>query len=234
MYMKVDIDLPETINDITIESYQKFLRVVRNNEEKDELFIQQKMVQYFCGTPLNVVDKIRRQDFIMIIDHLKEVLKCCENAEFVDRFEHDGKMLGFIPNLEKITMGEYADIDSLLGDDDKLHTLIGVLYRPIKAKMKNKYVIEPYDSNNIIDMSNAPLGIAMGALVFFYNLSNELLSATPRHLKRIVMTDKRAKAALEQSGDGTASFLNSLETICSDLKRYLQLTFKPVSFTGST
>ncbi len=55
-----------------------------------------------------------------------------------------------------------------------MHKAIAVLYRPITYKKKQQYLIEEYESSDKYDMSETTLDIVFGAIVFFYNLRNEL------------------------------------------------------------
>ena len=51
---------------------------------------------------------------------------------------------------------------------------MGVLYRPVMYKRKDKYLIEDYETSDKYDMQNVSLDVVFSALVFFYNLRNEL------------------------------------------------------------
>ena len=53
--MKVKILVPETLAEITLEQYQKFLKISKDNE--DSLFLQQKMIEIFCNISLKEVLK---------------------------------------------------------------------------------------------------------------------------------------------------------------------------------
>ena len=45
--MKVDIEFPESLNEITLDQYQRYLKTPVNNE--DEKFLAIKMIEIFCG-----------------------------------------------------------------------------------------------------------------------------------------------------------------------------------------
>ena len=67
------------------------------------------------------------------------------------------------------------------------------MYRPIVKEYKELYDIESYDSDLKAQevMKQAPIGIISQAVVFFYNIANELLKDSPRYL------EKEAKEAQE-------------------------------------
>jgi len=45
--MKVKISIPTDLSEIKLHQYQKFLKIVGENEESD--FLNHKMIQIFCG-----------------------------------------------------------------------------------------------------------------------------------------------------------------------------------------
>ena len=63
--------------------------------------------------------------------------------------EINGVEYGFHPDLDSISLGEYADIEQFIknGIDSSLPELMAVLYRPIKLKKNDIYIIEPYDGD---------------------------------------------------------------------------------------
>ena len=85
---------------------------------------------------------------------------------------------GFIPNLDKITMGEYIDLNNYFEDIATLNKAMAVLFRPIHKSFKNreKYLISSYEGTEFFSnvMKDMPLGIALGAKVFFYRLGMKL------------------------------------------------------------
>ncbi len=63
---------------------------------------------------------------------------------------------------------------------------MAVLYRPVTNTYKDKYEVRDYDGTEEYAeiMKFMPLNVAMGSLVFFYRLGNELLKATHNYLKQ--------------------------------------------------
>mgnify|MGYP003112144592 FL=1 len=57
--MKVDVKIPDTLSEITLGQYQKYIKIQEQNE--DENFIALKMLEIFCGlkgqTVLNMKTK---------------------------------------------------------------------------------------------------------------------------------------------------------------------------------
>ena len=80
--MKIELTIPTTLNDIKLAQYQKFLSIAKDNEESE--FLQQKMVQLFCGIDLKDVAQIRYKDVAEITANINNLFTK-ENA-FIQRF----------------------------------------------------------------------------------------------------------------------------------------------------
>ena len=90
---------------------------------------------------------------------------------------------GFHPDLDSITLGEYADIEQFIknGIDKQLPELMSVLYRPVKLKKNDIYIIEPYDGDIRLraeEMKQMSAEQVQSALVFFYTLGKVLSEIT--------------------------------------------------------
>ena len=107
--------------------------------------------------------------------------------ELIQRFEFEGTEYGFIPNLSKITAGEFIDLDNYLLEDDKqLHKICSILYRPVTKSLSTLYEIEKYEGTDKYSdiMKRVDCKVALGALVFFYSLSKSLLSLSNTYIQK--------------------------------------------------
>ena len=199
--MQLQITVPTSLNEITLDQYQRFVSIMENNPESD--FVQQKMIEIFCNVPLKLVPTIPLKEVNEIIALLNEMF----NAEYKLKpiFKLGNTNFGFIPNLDEISLGEFSDLDAYFGKWDKMHNAMAVLYRPVTEKYKDKYNIEDYNGSvTYCDiMKHMPMDVVMGAMVFFYNLSSELMISSLNYLEKNpqvqAMIDKHN---LEQNGDG--------------------------------
>ncbi len=48
--MKIEVIIPNNLNEITLGQYQKFLSIAENNKEGE--FLNAKMIEIFCGISL--------------------------------------------------------------------------------------------------------------------------------------------------------------------------------------
>ena len=217
--MKIELTIRTTLNDIKLVQYQKFIKVVEENEEGE--FVQQKMVQLFCGIDLKDVASIRYKDVAEITANINNLFT--KENHFIQRFKMGGVEFGFIPNLDEMTTGEYMDLDSYITDWNTMHNAMAVLYRPITNKLGNKYQIEEYKGSvTYADvMRHAPLDVVLGAMVFFYNLGNDLLKSTINYLeKNQEVQNILNKHNLENVGDGIQVSMLLLKETLEDLMKF--------------
>ncbi len=168
--MKVSINIPTSLNDITLNQYQQWLKIA-DKKEMDN-FLQQKLIEIFCNIPLKTVTAIKATDADAIVNDILKLFK--EESPFKDRFTLNGVEYGFIPDLNNMTLGEYVDLDNLLSEWQQMHIAMNVLFRPITYKKKNKYLIEEYEAKENANMKLMPLDIVFGAMTFFLTLNKEL------------------------------------------------------------
>ncbi|QLG46046.1 hypothetical protein [Costertonia aggregata] len=224
--MKLKITIHENLDDITLEQYKKFLKLFEIND--DTHFIHKKMVQIFCGVPLINVEHMDKGDFDEIVRQLAKVLD--ETPEFTDRFFHNGVEYGFIPNLDKISLAEFVDLDNLTGNVDELEQLMSILYRPIRKIKGNKYRIEPYKGKKFEDFKDIPASIVIASQLFFWHLGNELLNHTNLTLQKALQTKEirqKLPRISEKHGAGTPQLQNSLDMTIQKLRESLNQSFIP-------
>jgi hypothetical protein len=208
--MKLDIIVPTDLSEITLQQYQKFVKI-DTEENKDSSFLMHKTVEIFCNLDLKNIVKIKMVDVKKILAHLNEVFE--KKNDLIPTFNLDGKEYGFIPALDEMTLGEYIDLDETMTDWEKMHKAMGVLYRPVIYKKGSRYKIEEYTgAENNEKFKDMPLNIVMGALVFFWNLNNELLQTTLNYLKKETReTNMEAHRILQESGGGIQASMDLLK-----------------------
>lgn len=224
MGMKLDVTVPTSLKDIKLRDYQRFIKIASDKDVND-IFIRQKMIQIFCDVPLLAVNKMARKDFTLISNALIEILQ--HKPKLTTIVKLDGKDYGFIPNLDQdMTFGEFVDLDGYMNDWDNFHKAMGVLYRPIKQKRKENYTIEEYQGNEELAqiMLDLNMEVVLGAVLFFWTLSIQLLRITPKYLQQRLRKDPKAMEVLAKNGVGISTFTNLLEVACSKLEMLLPYT----------
>ena len=211
--MKVDIQIPESLNEITLEQYQKFLKIQDNNE--DEKFLSVKMIEIFCGLRGDHVLMMRATDIQGVVNILGDMLN--DKPKLQTMFKMKGEQYGFIPKLDDMTFGEYIDLDTFIGDWQNMHRAMNVLYRPITNQYGDKYNIKNYNVDNAEKMKDMPMSAVLGSIVFFYNLGMDLSKAMLNYLNN---NEKNLAQHLisTESGVGINQFTHSIKGILDDLK----------------
>jgi hypothetical protein len=217
--MKLEISIPTSLKEITLEQYQRFTRIANSNPEGE--FLQHKMIEIFCNVSLKEISLMQLKDITTITNKLGEMFT--GSYALIQTFKHKGLEFGFIPNLDEISLGEYTDLETYISDWDNMHKAMAVLYRPVINKLNKKYLIEEYKGSAAYSdvMLDMPLDVALGSMVFFYNLGNALLMSTLNYLE----TDKQLmdltdKHSLEKNGVGIVHTMALVKEMLEDLMKF--------------
>ena len=204
--MRIKLNVPEDLSEITLAQYQRWIKIAEKQEEVNT-FYQQKMIEIFCNANLQDIMQMRLKDIQEITTHLDSLFN--NTPEFQPLFKLQDEEFGFIPKLDEMTFGEYIDLDNYLADWQQMDSAMAVLFRPVTYKRKGKYLIEDYVSSEKYDLSEMPLNVVLGSLVFFCDLKNELLKHIMNYLKTqdIVDIPQSLKDLLE-SGVGINPFMD--------------------------
>jgi hypothetical protein len=212
--MKIEVIIPSELSEITLDQYQRYLKITE--KETDEGFLRSKMLEIFCNIKLTDTLKMKLSDVNAITEILNEMFDSKPNL--VQRFKMKGVEYGFIPNLDDISLGEYIDLDSFLGDWDNMHRAMAVLYRPIKQKYGERYNIEEYQVGDGEVMKDMPMDAVISSILFFYHLGIDLSQAMMNYLEDSQETRLVQYLSSDKSGAGINQFTHSLREILHDLR----------------
>lgn len=216
--MEFKITIPTSLSEIKLKQYQQFLKVASDNDENN--FLQQKIVQIFCGVELKYVNAMKQKDVNDIANSILNLLN--KKPKLINRFKIGSLEFGFIPNLDEMTNGEYIDLDTYIVDWQNMHRAMAVLYRPITKTQKERYLIEPYVSSITYAevMEHAPLDVVISAVVFFWDLGKELLRSTANYLAHSrEVQNILSKHSSVNGGVGTEAYTLSLKAMLQDLTK---------------
>lgn len=174
---------------LTIEQLMK-INLLMTTFKDDDKKIASEVVKIIHGT-LDIEQALANKTMLEVNELLST------EQDLTQRFEFDGVEYGFIPNLSKITAGEFIDLDNYLSEEPKqLHKICAILYRPVTKSFGKNYEIAKYEgTDKLADiMLKIDCRVALGALVFFYLLSKSLLNLTntyiQKQMKKIVTIQK--------------------------------------------
>lgn len=200
--MKLKINVPESLADITLGQYKKYESILEANKdiENAERFLNLKMLEIFCNISYKEATSLKLIDYDYLVKHLHSVLS--ETPDLVIRFTMGDSEFGFVNDLEEMTFGEYIDLDTNIHDIKNIHKAMAVLYRPIKYKQGDKYVIDEYKGDLFHEaMFNMPMSAVVSSNVFFYNLGIDLSNVMMNSLDKENLTPQQLQD-LEKSGGG--------------------------------
>ena len=209
--MEVKLNIPTTLNEITLGQYQEFDSL----DLKNDADVQLKMIEIFCKVPSVVVRNMKATDIVEICNIINAMFET--KHQLINTFKLGKQEYGFIPSLEDMTFGEYVDLDTFIGEPENLHRAMNVLYRPIDLKQANRYTLKEYVPDNSEDAKNYPLDAVLGAMVFFYSLGKDLSLVMMNSLDTQNEETLVQHLASLPNGDGTIQSMHSLREILQDL-----------------
>jgi len=102
-----------------------------------------------------------------------------------------------------------------------MHKAMAVLYRPVKYKKGDLYLIEDYEGTDKYSniMLDSPVNAAIGATVFFYNLGKELSKVMIHSLEKYLEQESESLLVSELNGDGINQSMRLLTEMSKNLKK---------------
>lgn len=227
--IKLELTIPRTLSDITLGQYQEYMKVVETNKDDENAaeFLNKKALQIFCGVDLKDSYGLPLKTFMVALEQIEKCFK--EETPLVRHWkirDVNGveQGMGFIPNLEEMSYGEYVDLDGFITDWTQMHKALAILYRRIDRKSNDYYSIAPYKGKETIEayadvMKQTPVNIALGAVVFFYRLGMKLSEGMTSYLQNHPELSSRFNASLPNDGVGIQAWLRLHRETLLDLMR---------------
>jgi len=212
--MKKKLSVPSDLSEISLGQYQKFHKIQEKN--KDPYFLQCKMIEIFCNLDALAVRKMKMSDAERVANIINGMFE--KKPPLIRNFNLDDKEYSFIPDLNNISFGEYIDLDTNISDWQNMHLAMNVLYRPVKQKLGEKYLIEDYDLEGKDKMFNMPMSVVMSSIFFFFHLGMDLSKAMMNYLENNQEEVLMDYLSSQPNGDGISQFTVSLKEMLQDLK----------------
>ena len=214
--MKLNIKIPTSLKEVTLRQYKRYLKI--QESETNTRFLNAKMIEIFCGIELEQVMLLKVSDAQDISNILTELFE--SKPSLVTKFKINKVEYGFQPQLDDISLGEYIDLDTFIGDWDNMEKAMNVLYRPVIVKLKDKYSIEEYRVETSEALLDMPMDAVLSSIFFFWNLGLDLSTTMMNYLE----TETEETEALTQflnsqaNGDGINHFTDLLKETLQNLK----------------
>lgn len=212
MRLKINKDGKESVytminswNDVTLDKWVKLISKKEKTKTEEAL----ETISVLSDIPKKIIKELSINDVAAIMKKLA-ILQESANNKLKKIIKVNNIEYGFHPNLEEITLGEYADIETYMknGIEDNLPKLMSVLYRPITEKSGKNYSIEAYGisdsrmrAEKFKDMKAENVN---SSLVFFWTFVKELSIILQQYLmeQNQMILNKMQENNLQKSGVG--------------------------------
>ena len=230
------ITVPSSLRQIKLSQWQKYAAILdKNKGEESSDFLNLKTLEIFCGMDLKDIHSIPLREFDEVLMHMSDIFKMKtprENTFWLKGTDGIEVEFGMIPNFDKMSYGEYEDLENYIFDEKNLHKAMAVLYRPIKFKKKDRYLIHDYEGTEFMAevMKNTPLDIVFGARVFFYSLAKKLGIYTLDYTLQQLMKsqENQSDKHLDKNGEDTKRFIHSQMEMLKELTKLQDFHFTNV------
>ena len=192
-------------SDVTLEKWVQVMDIETGSKAKES----EETIAALSDMPKNLIKELSLRDVAIIMSKIAE-LQSKQETILKKVFEIDGIEYGMHPDLSEITLGEYADIETMIknGVEKNMPELMAILFRPVTERNGEAYTIEAYDGNITIraeEFKKMSAEQVQAALFFFSNLGKELLKILPLYLiekTQEIMTGLQTET-LPNAGDGS-------------------------------
>jgi len=224
-----DLNVPKSFRGIKLQQWVKFMDVYEKNKDNESSeFLDKKMIEILCGVELKDIALIPVSSFDDVLSHLYTILNT--KVDLVNTFKLKGSdgvevEFGFIPNLDKMTYGEWEDLENYVFDQKNLHKAMAVLFRPLVYQIGGKYRIHSYEGSDFYSdvMKDMPADIALGARVFFYRLMKKLgdytMDYTLKQYQQMEVEGKVSGKDSEKNGEDIKRYLNLQKEMSEELTK---------------
>tara|TARA_R100000781_G_scaffold857_1_gene1442 strand:+ start:1945 stop:2586 length:642 start_codon:yes stop_codon:yes gene_type:complete len=190
---KESYTLIDNWSDVTLEKWASIIAIKEKSTTKEAL----ETITALSDIPRKLVSQLAVTDVANIMTKLAEMQKSSNN-NLKNIIEIEGMEYAFHPDLERITLGEYADLESFITDgvEKNLANIMAILYRPITKKVKENYLIQAYDGQISLRaeaMKKMKAEDVHSALVFFWTFAKTLSTILP-----LCLADRVQKIVDEQ------------------------------------
>jgi len=146
-----------------------------------------------------LINQLSLRDVAVIMEKIAQ-LQAEQDSSLKRIIEIEGVEYGFHPNLDDITLGEYADLETFIkmGIEQHLPEVMAVLYRPVLEKKNEVYTIEAYGGDLTIraeQMKKMSAEQVQSALVFFYSFVSVLSGISESYLTKKLKEMKTQSSA---------------------------------------
>jgi hypothetical protein len=187
-----EVIVPTEWKDITIAEFQRYLQIANTKRKTRD----DEIISMFCKIDKKLIKKLQLKQKKLLVDKINKFVNSKNETILEKRIKFKGKKFGFVPNLSKITTGEFVDIEEYGKDINKnLHRIMSVLYREVNREAGEFYSVKPYDPDELeIDkFKDLPMSTTLSAIDFFFRLGRNLLEDLNSYSMGVKKTNQEKK-----------------------------------------
>ena len=199
--------------DVSLEKWLQIIEIETGSAAKEA----EETIATLSDMSKKLIRELSIKDVAVIMSKIAE-MQSNENSSLKRIIEIEGVEYGFMPNLDEITLGEYADLETFIKNGIKKHLpeMMAVLFRRVTEKTENGvYTIEAYGGDLTIraeQMKKMKAEEVQGALVFFYHFVRVFSMISQSYLIKVLkeMKMQSPQNPSEKNGDGSGSSIGSV------------------------
>lgn len=219
---KVSHSIPTRWDEIKLSLYLKYYASIKGLKPEDENYneeVLRKFAHYICLLHENLFSSLEMETIQEISDTMATLFKQTATMPLVRTFKIGDTEYGFHPNLQELTYGEYVDLTlygQKLWEDDNIYKFLSILYRPIKSKRGDEYILDDYSGTSQVRLdlfkSHMTCDVVWGAVSFFLLLSLALVNSTTFYLTDLTLEiQQELKQTLAANGAHIKQSIHWLE-----------------------
>jgi hypothetical protein len=173
----IEYFLPDYIN---IDNYVKVFKI---KDIFSDQYFAAKILNIITGAPLETLLEVNYKKISMLATHVMTLFPTGKPM-FIDKFELNGVMYGFLPTWQEVSFAEYVDLDTLITKNtdellNYIHIITAIMYRPIVGDSStHKFKIEKYDQDTLNDRAELfkkelDIKYFLGGQFFFINFAKK-------------------------------------------------------------
>tara|TARA_R110002110_G_scaffold311546_2_gene525083 strand:- start:386 stop:1018 length:633 start_codon:yes stop_codon:yes gene_type:complete len=194
-------NIPKTWNELNLGRYIRIMKVLRSEEKVHELEKIIRILNCITDIPKKDLYGLDMKSIGKLGTHLTRFLESVPDDELKHFITIEGIEYGFHPKLVDMSLGEFVDLETYVeNQEENLHLILSILYRPVTAKKNEKYRIEDYEpSEDRADLfkKHLTVGDFYGASVFFYDLGTQLSINSKKSLIQELKNKKKKRTLMK-------------------------------------
>ena len=128
-----EFNLIKSWKDVTLSNWTKLIQHKSKSKSSEAIAI----ITELSNIPEEILKKLELSDVAVLMSRVGKLQSEAEN-KLIKIIEIEGKRYGFHPDLDSITLGEYADLETMIKNDAEVNLpeIMAILYRPIIEEKK--------------------------------------------------------------------------------------------------